>query len=114
MKVLFSPESAAFLQKNADISEIKEVLVLKGLFSESTYLCVLTYQIEVSSMILSKFRQALERSDVIYQCHTYTGKKFFSCLVVNLMNGNCFIMFIFFEKLQLYSIVAKSIERWRF
>ena len=58
MKVLFSPENAAFLQKNADISEIKEVLVLKGLF------CVLTYQIEVSSMILSKFRQALERSDL--------------------------------------------------
>ena len=28
-----------FCQKNADISKIKKVLVLKGIFSETTYLC---------------------------------------------------------------------------
>ena len=33
------------LQKNANISKIKEVLVLKGIFSETTYMCILTYQI---------------------------------------------------------------------
>ena len=31
--------------KNADISKIKELLVLKNLFHETTYVCVLTYQI---------------------------------------------------------------------
>ena len=29
---------------SADISKIKEVLVLEGIFSEPTYVCVLTYQ----------------------------------------------------------------------
>ena len=33
-----------FLQKNADIGKIKGVLVLKGIFSETTPVCVLTYQ----------------------------------------------------------------------
>ena len=31
--------------KNADICEIKRALVLKGVFSEITYVCVFTYQI---------------------------------------------------------------------
>ena len=31
--------------KNADIRNIKRNLVLKGIFSETTYVCVLTYQI---------------------------------------------------------------------
>ena len=34
-----------FCKKNANISKIKEVLVLKGIFSETTYVCILTYQI---------------------------------------------------------------------
>ena len=34
-----------FLEKHADISKNKRVLVLKGIFSETTYVFVLTYQI---------------------------------------------------------------------
>ena len=45
VKVLFLPEHADFLQKNADVSKIKEILILKGMFSENVYTCVLTYQI---------------------------------------------------------------------
>ena len=32
-------------KRNADISKIKEVLVLKGIPSETAYVCVPTYQI---------------------------------------------------------------------
>ena len=39
-----------FLQKIADISKIKKVLVQEGIFSKTTYLCV-------SSIILTSFRQ---------------------------------------------------------
>ena len=38
-------KNADFLQRNADISKIKRALVLKGIFSEITYECVLTCQI---------------------------------------------------------------------
>ena len=31
-----------FAKKNADISKIKRALVLKGIFSETTYVCQLT------------------------------------------------------------------------
>ena len=36
-----------FLQKNKnpDISQTKRALVLKGIFSDTEYMCVLTYQI---------------------------------------------------------------------
>ena len=34
-----------FCIKNVDISKINEVLVLKGKFSETTYMCVLMYHI---------------------------------------------------------------------
>ena len=34
-----------FLQKNADISKIKGILVLESILSKTTYVCVLTYQI---------------------------------------------------------------------
>ena len=34
-----------FFKKNADISKIKGTLVLKGIFSETTYVCLLTCQI---------------------------------------------------------------------
>ena len=46
-----------FLPKNADISKIESAFVLKGILSETTYLCVLTYQFKVSSVILTSFRQ---------------------------------------------------------
>ena len=34
-----------FCKKNANIRKIKEVLVLEGIFSETTYVFVPTYQI---------------------------------------------------------------------
>ena len=34
-----------FAQKHSDISKIGGVLVLKGIFSETTYVCLLIYQI---------------------------------------------------------------------
>ena len=40
-KVIFLPKSAEFLQKPSDISKIKGVLALKGIFSET--ICVCTY-----------------------------------------------------------------------
>ena len=33
-----------FCKKNADISKFKEVLVLNGIFSETTYMCELSYK----------------------------------------------------------------------
>ena len=41
----FLPKNTDFLQENADISKIKTALVLRGISSEITYLCVLTCQI---------------------------------------------------------------------
>ena len=45
LKVLFLPKNTSFLHKNADISKIKGFFLLKGIFSETAYVCVLTYQI---------------------------------------------------------------------
>ena len=45
VKVLFLPKNADFLQKNADINKIKEALLSKGIFSETSYVCIFTYQI---------------------------------------------------------------------
>ena len=45
VKVLYLLKNIDFLQKNADISKNKKALVLKGIFSWTTYVCVLTYQI---------------------------------------------------------------------
>ena len=45
VKVAFLPKNVNFLQKNAGVSKIKEVLLLKDTFSETIYVCVLTYQI---------------------------------------------------------------------
>ena len=44
--VLFLQKKAEFLQKNADISKVKRVLVLKGIFSETPYVCVISYHIQ--------------------------------------------------------------------
>ena len=38
-------------------TENRRVLVLKGMSSETTYVCVLTWQISSSSIILTSFRQ---------------------------------------------------------
>ena len=45
VKLLNLTKNADFLQKNAEISKIKGFLVLKGIYSETTYVFVLTYQI---------------------------------------------------------------------
>ena len=42
---ILTKKNTDFLQKNADISKIKRALVLKGIFSETKYECVLTCQI---------------------------------------------------------------------
>ena len=44
VKVLFLQKTAGFLHKNADISKVKRVLVIKNIFSETKCVCVLTYQ----------------------------------------------------------------------
>ena len=45
IKVLLLPRNADVLQRDADINKIQRVLVLKGIFSETSYVCVPTYQI---------------------------------------------------------------------
>ena len=45
VKVLLLPKNADFLQKDDAISKIKRVLVLKGIFSETAYVRILTHQI---------------------------------------------------------------------
>ena len=45
VKVLFLPKNADFLQKTADINKIKKALLPKGIFSETSYVCIFTYQI---------------------------------------------------------------------
>ena len=49
--MLFLPKSADFLQKNADISETKRALLLKGVFSETTYVVYLYTKFQVASII---------------------------------------------------------------
>ena len=44
-----------FLPKSADVRKIKRALVLKGLFSETAYVC--TYKFQVSSIIWTIFGQ---------------------------------------------------------
>ena len=44
-EVLFFQKNADFLQKKADITKIKGVLILKNIFSKTTYVCILTYEI---------------------------------------------------------------------
>ena len=60
VKVLFLPKNAEFLQKHAEICKIKEVLVLKGIFSKTAYVCVLAYQISsLISIIVTSFKQGV-------------------------------------------------------
>ena len=59
MKVLFLPRNVDFLQTNADISKIKGVLVLKGIFSETEDLLYLCVKFQVSSIIVTSFKQGV-------------------------------------------------------
>ena len=47
VKVPFLTKNADFLQKNGDISKIKGLVVLKGIFSKTAYVLVLMYQISI-------------------------------------------------------------------
>lgn len=51
MKIVFLPKSSDILQKKAEISKIKGVLLQEGVFSETTYRSVLSNQ--SSSIILT-------------------------------------------------------------
>ena len=55
VKVLFWPKNYIFF--NGDISKIKRALVLKDIFSETTYCVYLRAKFQVSSIILTSFRQ---------------------------------------------------------
>ena len=48
-----------FCRKNADISNIKGILVLKGIFSETTHVLYLRAKLQVSRIILTSFRQGV-------------------------------------------------------
>ena len=53
---IFAKKHVDFWNENADISKTKQVLVLKGVFSDTTYACELTYQIS-GFKFLTSFRQ---------------------------------------------------------
>ena len=42
VKILFQPKNADFLQRNADDCKIKKALVVKGIITETAYVCVPT------------------------------------------------------------------------
>ena len=74
-----------FCRKDADIRKIKEVLVLKGIFSETTCVCVLMYlctyvyfctNFQDSSIILTSFRQGVILSPPSPLIAKQTPKKF--------------------------------------
>ena len=72
VNVLLLRKAADVLQKkNADISKIKGLLEPKGIFSETKYLCVPMYQIQVFSIILM----------TITQRATFLHFKFLSCFL---------------------------------
>ena len=69
----FWTKTADFLPKNADISKIKETLVLK-VYSLELHMCVyLRVKFKVSSIILTSFRQGLILSPP--PPHTHTSKR---------------------------------------
>ena len=59
--------------KIADIIKIKVVLVLKSIFSETNYVCVLRTKFEVSSIILTSFR--LDEGVILPQTHQLLRKR---------------------------------------
>ena len=56
---IFVKKTEDFLQKNSDISRTKRALVLKVVFSETKYACVLTCQIESFYHNSKEFGQGL-------------------------------------------------------
>ena len=60
-----------FCKKNAGISKIKGFLELKGIFSETRYLCIPMYQIQVFSIILM----------AIIQRATFLHFRFLTCFL---------------------------------
>ena len=48
LKVPHLKKNTDYTQNNADVSKIKEFLLLKGIFSETTYVFVPMYQISSS------------------------------------------------------------------
>ena len=59
VKVQFWPKNANFLQKYADISKINKALVLKSIFSETRYACVI---IHTHQMIQRQFLQIFKNA----------------------------------------------------
>ena len=77
-------KNAEFLQKNADISNIKVVLVLKGMFYKFAYrhTCAhVRFKFQVSSIIHTSFRQG---SCIPPPHHKWTGQKPIQ-IMVNIM-----------------------------
>ena len=68
VEVLFLPKTADFLQKNPDISKIRRVLVLKAIFSATTYVCVLT-KCQISNIILTSLYRGNFTSQFYLQLH---------------------------------------------
>ena len=64
-------KNADFWQKNADINKIKRVLEIKAIFSETTYVSVLTCQ--VSSIIPTSFRQVGNFTTPPFPAHKKKG-----------------------------------------
>ena len=62
-----------FCKRYADISKNKEVLLLKDVFSETTYMCVLMYKFQVANIGLTSFRQGVILPPT-HPTHTHTTK----------------------------------------
>ena len=73
VKVLFWTKSAII--RNAYISKFKRALVLKGIFSETNVCVYLRAKFEVSSIILTSFRQGRNLPRLLPQLHTHTFKR---------------------------------------
>ena len=93
-----------FCKKNADTGKFKGILTLKGVFYETIYVCVLTYQISSFSIILTSFRQG-----VIHPAAKRTPKKpsQIRVKVIVLRIKSCFQILIF-DKGQLKWFQAKK------
>ena len=74
IKTTIFDENTDFFEKSADISKIKEVLVLKGIFSEITYVYVLIYQI-FNELNQIKYWQVLDKGGNFTPTSIWTFKK---------------------------------------
>ena len=85
--ILFLPKKCWFFVKNADISKIKKVLVLKGTFYKNTYVYVLT----CVGTIISKIKYDNE-------------------VQLSYIDTNCFIINI--KSNDFYQDSSKDVEEW--